>query len=134
MIHKQLPEFVIVTIDDLDYVINRDQISVSNNYLTIRKEAFGFNVLRHDIVMKLLFMNHRLSVAAVLKLLQGKQIEIDWGRKTEDGDPADTLSFDPLGVYPNQSRSTTGRFEINPNGLESISERVMDAMSLDDLM
>lgn len=134
MIHKQLPEFVIVTIDDLDYIINRDQISVSNNYLTIRKEAFGFNVLKHDIVMKLIFMNHRLSVANVLKLLQGKQIPITWGRKTDEGDPTDLLSFDPLGVYPNQTRQTTGRFEVNPNGLLSISEQVMNEMSLDELM
>lgn len=134
MIHKQLPEFVIVTIDDLDYVINHDQISISNNYLMIRKEAFGFNTLKHDIVMKLIFMNHRLSVANVLKLLQGKQIPITWGRKTDEGDPADLLSFDPLGVYPNQTRQTTGRFELNPNGLESISEQVMNEMSLDDLI
>lgn len=52
MIHKQLPEYAMVTIDELDYVINRDQMSVSNNCLTIRKEAFGFNVLKHDIVHK----------------------------------------------------------------------------------
>lgn len=134
MIHKQLPEYVMVTIDELDYVVNRDQINVSSNYLTIRKEAFGFNALKHDIVMKLIFMNHRLSVANVLKLLQGKQIAITWGRKTDEGDPADLLSFDPLGVYPNQTRQTTGRFEVNPNGLVSISEQVMNEMSLDELM
>lgn len=80
------------------------------------------------------FMNHRLSVASVLKLLQGKQIPITWGRKTDEGDPADLLSFDPLGVYPNQTRQTTGRFEANPNGLVSISEQVMNEMSLDELM
>lgn len=134
MIHKQLPKFVIVTVDDLNYVVNRDQMVVSGDYLIIRKEAFGFNALKHDIVMKLIFMNHRLSVADVLKLLQGKPIVITWGRKTGNGDPADTLSFDALGVYPNQKRPTTGKFEINPNGLESISERVMDEMSPDDLM
>lgn len=134
MIHKQLPEYAIVTIDELDYVVDQDQINVSNDYLTIRKEAFGFNALKHDIVMKLIFMNHRLSVANVLKLLQGKQIPITWGRKTDEGDPADLLSFDPLGVYPNQTRQTTGRFEINPNGLVSISEQVMNEMSLDELM
>lgn len=134
MIHKQLPEYVMVAIDDLNYVVDRDQMVVSGDYLIIRKEAFGFNALKHDIVIKLLFMNHRLSVADVLKLLQGKQIVITWGRKTEDDDPADALSFDPLGVYPNQTRPTTGRFEINPNGLESISEQVMNDMSLDDLM
>ena len=134
MIHKQLPEFVIVTVDDLNYVVNRDQMVVSGDYLIIRKEAFGFNTLKRDIVMKLIFMNHRLSVADVLKLLQGKPIAITWGRKTDDGDPADTLSFDPLGVYPNQKRLTTGKFEINPNGLKSISEQVINEMSLDDLM